>query len=643
MPFLQRSSHGSPLAQLPPLVARHEPGVDGSEDMVHVLLILSLTFASISVLATLTALYWFVKMRRSFRHEQWTTSSPMLTCHRLILLLIQSDFLKSLSFLVFAIASFAWGNIESNSIFCQLSGFALAVATESSDIAVLLIAVHSAMFILRPRSGLYLYRRLAYLVFYLLPSLVASLAFIGGNGYENMGHYCYLRTDRSWARLALSWAPRYFICTSIVVISIFIYLYIRTRMRDYGRRRSEAMQPRLPRDSSSLPPSPCLCCHGLIPSTASSRRSSATDTMPLKGSVRYCGARTSADSHPPKGTVMWNWRGFSQARSPCEGRASDDSCDPICPDSSRLLSPPTVHAPRRNAIIPDDPPVSPHDCTHRPELPDDIQRPRRASYPTTTPSRTQHHHLHRPKYMPILETDSTSILPRNISTSTSVTTTTTTTAAALPRARTSPQPQPGTKPAKSPLRQLRSLFVYPLVYIIVWLFPFVSHILGYDDDSRANTTPSSPSSPHRKDPPHWLLTVSIISLCAQGLVDCVVFMLRETPWRYAAGRGFLVAFGKRWMWSWGRRWDGDREGVGRTREEMLVDGRLARERREGEVRVEMTARGRGKGAGAREWWDVWDGEGEREGREERREERKASRRENEEDEEGQVAVQQEVG
>lgn len=86
MPLLQRS-HGSPLAQLPPLVARHDPGVDGSEDMVHVLLILSLTFASISVLATLTALYWFVKMRRSFRHEQVIplpqfdlASSPVLTC-----------------------------------------------------------------------------------------------------------------------------------------------------------------------------------------------------------------------------------------------------------------------------------------------------------------------------------------------------------------------------------------------------------------------------------------------------------------------------------------------------------------------------------------------------------------------------------
>jgi G protein-coupled receptor GPR1 len=37
---------------------------------VGVLLILTLTFASISVLSTLLALYWFVKMRRSFRHEQ---------------------------------------------------------------------------------------------------------------------------------------------------------------------------------------------------------------------------------------------------------------------------------------------------------------------------------------------------------------------------------------------------------------------------------------------------------------------------------------------------------------------------------------------------------------------------------------------
>jgi len=42
----------------------HEP-----QSLVNLLTILSLIFASISVISTLSTLYWFLKMRRSFRHE----------------------------------------------------------------------------------------------------------------------------------------------------------------------------------------------------------------------------------------------------------------------------------------------------------------------------------------------------------------------------------------------------------------------------------------------------------------------------------------------------------------------------------------------------------------------------------------------
>ena len=38
-------------------------------DMVKTLTILSLSFGAVSVCSTLLAFYWFVKMKRSFRHE----------------------------------------------------------------------------------------------------------------------------------------------------------------------------------------------------------------------------------------------------------------------------------------------------------------------------------------------------------------------------------------------------------------------------------------------------------------------------------------------------------------------------------------------------------------------------------------------
>lgn len=539
------------------------------------------------------------------------------------MLLIQSDFLKSIIFVVFPIVTFAWGSVSSDSAFCQLSGFALAVGIESSDIAVLLIAVHSAMYIFRPRSGLYPYRKFAYAVFYLYPLLAACLAFIGGNGYENMGHYCYLRTDRSWARLSLSWVPRYIICTSIVIIYVFIYFYIRRRMGDYGRRRSEAMQTtQPPRGSVTGQLATRLRYHGLIPSTPCSRRSSATDTISAAkdrlapassiGPVRSGSTRTSTE-------VKWNWPGFTAQISGGSSHLSvDDTRDPVSPNSAGLLSPPVAHTPRPSPPTAEVPPEP---------LPGNS----RVSFSRSQPD---DNHLHPPK------PTRSHLSPAPYSSIATSTTTTTTTTSSPPVEPTSPlltltptmTDPTQAKQHKKTLRQLRSLFIYPLVYIVVWLFPFISHILGHDD--------SSVGSPHNHPPPAWLLVVSIISLCVQGAADCVVFMARERPWRYAEGRGFLVGLGKRWGWRFSggrglRLGSASQVGVGRTREEALVDGRLARERREGEVAFEREVRGGrvpGSGGG-REWWDVYE-EGGRGGVEES---------DDEVEEEGQVEVRQEVG
>ena len=68
MPLLPPSD-GAATPEMPPLAARLVSAVDTPEYMVRDLLALALTFGSVSVLSTLAALYWFVKMKRSFRHE----------------------------------------------------------------------------------------------------------------------------------------------------------------------------------------------------------------------------------------------------------------------------------------------------------------------------------------------------------------------------------------------------------------------------------------------------------------------------------------------------------------------------------------------------------------------------------------------
>jgi G protein-coupled receptor GPR1 len=143
-------------------------------------------------------------------------------------------------------------------------------------------------------------------------------------------------------------------------------------------------------------------------------------------------------------------------------------------------------------------------------------------------------------------------------------------------------------------RQLRSLFVYPLLYLVIWIFPLVNQVFGYTREIAQQPT--------------WILVLSLVSLAVQGAADCAVFTAREKPWRHTKGEGFWVSVRSGW-------WGDSTEGVGRTREEMLVDGRIARARRAGEIVDEIGGksregvatrqqRGNENSMGGKDWWDV---------------------------------------
>lgn len=66
-------------------------------------------------------------------------------------------------------------------------------------------------------------------------------------------------------------------------------------------------------------------------------------------------------------------------------------------------------------------------------------------------------------------------------------------------------------------RQMRFMMFYPVVYVLLWLFPFVLHVLQYTDRFAAS-------------PPRVLAALSIVELTTFGLVNSVVFCMREKPW-----------------------------------------------------------------------------------------------------------------
>jgi hypothetical protein len=61
------------------------------------------------------------------------------------------------------------------------------------------------------------------------------------------------------------------------------------------------------------------------------------------------------------------------------------------------------------------------------------------------------------------------------------------------------------------------MFIYPLVYTLMWLIPFLQHCMNYSDKRVAQ--------------PVWFLRIgSTICITSMGFVDCVIFSVREKPW-----------------------------------------------------------------------------------------------------------------
>lgn len=67
-------------------------------------------------------------------------------------------------------------------------------------------------------------------------------------------------------------------------------------------------------------------------------------------------------------------------------------------------------------------------------------------------------------------------------------------------------------------RQLRLMFIYPITYTLMWLFPFVQHCTSYKNKYVVH-------------PIWWLRVVTVICMTGMGFVNCVIFSLREKPWR----------------------------------------------------------------------------------------------------------------
>ncbi|CAI4326887.1 ADM_collapsed_G0008880.mRNA.1.CDS.1 [Saccharomyces cerevisiae] len=143
-------------------------------------------------------------------------------------------------------------------------GWFTAFAIEGADMAIMIFAIHFAILIFKPNwkwrnkrsgnmeGGLYKKRSYIWPITALVPAILASLAFINYNklnddsdttiildnnkynfpdsprqgGYKPWSAWCYLPPKPYWYKIVLSWGPRYFIIIFIFAVYLSIYIFI---------------------------------------------------------------------------------------------------------------------------------------------------------------------------------------------------------------------------------------------------------------------------------------------------------------------------------------------------------------------------------------------------------------------------------
>ncbi|ORY58125.1 G protein-coupled glucose receptor regulating Gpa2-domain-containing protein [Pseudomassariella vexata] len=552
-----------------------------NDNTVYTLEALSLSLATVSVFAALVAFYWFVRMRRGFRQD-------------LIMLLIQSDMMKAFWLMCCPMVYFARGQVDSSDTFCQVSAFFLTASIEASDIAVLMIAIHSGLYIFRPQrsggeTGLYPYRRYAYAIWFILPLILAAIVPISGAHFADTGTHCYLPIRPLWYRTALSWIPRYIVFVVILITYAWVYLYLGFRFRRLrlDQRRASFQsghsihKSRPPRRHSShvLPPTPTIVHHGLLDLSPrpvlighADRRDRTSSVASTVSTLKLDEGSVLAPGRPDRcheSSVPWNWLDLNY-----DGAVETTSRRDMVPDEPS--SPMTVSFALAASTTPAESPkdsilTAPATAHSTP-----FQRPVGAeSAETSTSNRGLSSLLTALRQGPSqsnLTNATTNTLP----------------SVYLSQSATDDVLQ---KSRGKMRRQLRLLFVYPLMYIITWLAPFASHVLRYDDNAIEEPQPFA------------LLVASVASLCIGAAVDCCFFCAWEKPWRNLRG-GFWEGLTMRLRIG---SYRGRRKHMGRSKEEEFREARYALDRRNQEIAELQAAMAQTRPSRQpMEWWDIVD-------------------------------------
>lgn len=458
-----------------------------SRSQNRAILIVAVTTASISLVVAIVSLRWFLSMKRSFRHH-------------LILMLIISDSFKAIWYFLTPVVVFSYGQAACPPGFTQASGFLLAMSVEGADLSILLIALHTTLYVFRPprgsvHGGLHKYRYWVYGLWIVLPLLAASLAFTNSSGsaYVSTGTIAYLPKRPFWYRLALAWIPRYIILFSIITMYAAIYIYVKVKFKNFDDLEGDGWSS----DLSSV--------------SASGHTSLASASL------------------------SFSWRMFKQKRYSRKPSTSATATTPFDSTTDRTQS--NVPEDRRDSekfepITTRQPAYS----GRHSQLSLGVTAADFACAEATKSGAEAGAEID----LISSESNSTMLLTRSYSTAPTLTTnfTNDTAATIVPEEPSPTILRSGARWIQNGAtdrvaitrvairRQLRFLFIYPLIYLFLWIMPFVQHCLNYTDHYTAY-------------PIFWLHLCVTAILALQAGVDCAIFSWRERPWKRMRGPPIL--------------------------------------------------------------------------------------------------------
>ncbi len=391
--------------------------------------------------------------------------------------------------------------------------------------AVLFMSMHMYLQIFPPtrltflgHDGLYRIRKYVYAIWFIVPNLTAALAFANPDGgYMAQGGFCSLPLRPMWYRLALFWIPRYLIWIYVIFVAVSITRYVGSEFKVFGQARDSSTSQPLPTSSTAD--------SDTIDTQKTGKKHSPHKMLSLDDDdLDECAPDDVESVLKAKSDKLYEQESAKLQLATASRRGSlptwslgPDSDTASNPFASQSKSTPTS---RRgslqvtNGILSEDFGSQPaHDASaHRGPV---------VSMGSIRSSAGVSFENSQPPLAPIAEN--------------------------LPSAAPSHLPHHSANKAlkfrrAAIQRQLRLLFIYPCIYMILWVVPFVVNCMNYIDY-------------WAQHPIFSLKIVQLTCMTIMTFVDVFVFCWREKPWRHVPGSDgtFLGSF-MFWRFCFGGTW-----------------------------------------------------------------------------------------